>query len=196
MAVTITNKTCSACKKDLPTKSFCADKSRLGGLRHRCRQCEAVTYSVAQASKSPEVLEQWRAKRKAYIAANTAKIAEHRKAWKAANSDKIATQKKVWEAANADKMRASSANKAAKRRAWTNSGMTSRELGEWSKAQAKTCHWCDLDCADNFHIDHYFPLSKGGSHTPDNLVIACPTCNMRKGAKDPEVFRLQLKQAA
>jgi 5-methylcytosine-specific restriction endonuclease McrA len=32
------------------------------------------------------------------------------------------------------------------------------------------------------HLDHVIPWSKGGSDSPDNLVIACAPCNMRKKA--------------
>ncbi len=36
------------------------------------------------------------------------------------------------------------------------------------------------------HIDHILPKSRGGSDRLDNLVLACPTCNCRKGALTPE----------
>lgn len=44
-------------------------------------------------------------------------------------------------------------------------------------------------CGGEFeHIDHYIPLSKGGSHTLDNIRPACEKCNLRKSNKDPEEF--------
>lgn len=33
----------------------------------------------------------------------------------------------------------------------------------------------------NFHVDHVTPLSRGGSSAADNLCLACPDCNRRKG---------------
>jgi len=40
----------------------------------------------------------------------------------------------------------------------------------------------DVDPQD-FHIDHIVPVSKGGTHTYDNVQVAHPSCNSRKSAK-------------
>lgn len=36
-----------------------------------------------------------------------------------------------------------------------------------------------------FHLDHIEPLSRGGSNTDSNVQLLCPTCNLKKHAKDP-----------
>ena len=36
------------------------------------------------------------------------------------------------------------------------------------------------------HVDHIIPLSRGGTHTIDNLAIACKRCNLVKHDKLPE----------
>lgn len=35
------------------------------------------------------------------------------------------------------------------------------------------------------HIDHIFPVALGGTSDPSNIQLLCPTCNRKKGAKDP-----------
>jgi len=34
-----------------------------------------------------------------------------------------------------------------------------------------------------FEVDHIVPTSAGGETTPDNLCLACPTCNRHKSAR-------------
>jgi len=43
-------------------------------------------------------------------------------------------------------------------------------------------------------VDHRFPKSRGGSDHLDNLVLACNTCNARKGAKSDTEFLLWLSE--
>jgi 5-methylcytosine-specific restriction endonuclease McrA len=44
-------------------------------------------------------------------------------------------------------------------------------------------------------VDHMTPLCKGGSSKLENLVLACYTCNIRKGDSDYEMFIRSLKYA-
>jgi 5-methylcytosine-specific restriction endonuclease McrA len=42
--------------------------------------------------------------------------------------------------------------------------------------------------AKGYHVDHRVPLSRGDSNDISNIVLACPHCNLSKGAKLPEDF--------
>lgn len=46
------------------------------------------------------------------------------------------------------------------------------------------CAYC-LKPDDHLEQDHVTPLSRGGGHTPENIVPACRTCNASKHAKTP-----------
>lgn len=37
-------------------------------------------------------------------------------------------------------------------------------------------------------VDHLIPVSKGGKDTKENLVIACKTCNCRRGNRPVQEF--------
>jgi len=49
-------------------------------------------------------------------------------------------------------------------------------LARWSHA----CCYCGLWAT---HLDHVHPLSKGGADAEHNIVPACQSCNLSKGAK-------------
>lgn len=52
------------------------------------------------------------------------------------------------------------------------------------KFYGDSCAYCG-ECLrpKNTHIDHVIPVVSGGANWPSNLVPACSTCNIRKGAK-------------
>lgn len=53
------------------------------------------------------------------------------------------------------------------------------KLAEWlSKEKGKPCPYCKANEAQ--HIDHIIPVGKGGSHTWDNICVACDMCNKMK----------------
>lgn len=42
-----------------------------------------------------------------------------------------------------------------------------------------TCRYCG-STTPPFHLDHVYPVAKGGETTPNNLVTACRKCNAEK----------------
>ncbi|MCP3998998.1 MAG: HNH endonuclease, partial [bacterium] len=44
------------------------------------------------------------------------------------------------------------------------------------------CAYCGV--SDDLQWEHIIPRSAGGPDTIDNLVLACPECNLSKGTKD------------
>lgn len=59
------------------------------------------------------------------------------------------------------------------------------------------CEYCQTDerlTGIACEIDHIRPLAAGGTDAPENLCLACPTCNSHKWAKtegiDPETQQL------
>lgn len=61
---------------------------------------------------------------------------------------------------------------------------------DWLEMKATgACHYCkrtDLPLTQ----DHVLPLSRGGSHTKDNVVPACKPCNSSKRDKTPDEWAI------
>lgn len=61
---------------------------------------------------------------------------------------------------------------------------TKEDIEKQYAFQNGKCYYCEQNLAE-YHVDHYIPLSRGGSNGPENLVIACPHCNVSKNNKLP-----------
>ncbi len=57
---------------------------------------------------------------------------------------------------------------------------------KWQKGRCACCR--ALLRRTGYHVDHIYPISRGGSNAPSNLQLLCPRCNRSKGAKDPLEF--------
>ncbi len=67
-------------------------------------------------------------------------------------------------------------------------GVASIDMRRALEGQKHRCWWCQKKLKAVWHVDHRIPLSKGGEHGPANIVISCPTCNVRKNAMMPWEF--------
>lgn len=59
----------------------------------------------------------------------------------------------------------------------------------------RACRYCGrvLGPRARLHVDHVLPVSRGGSDEPENLVVACERCNVRKGSRLLEDTRMTLR---
>jgi 5-methylcytosine-specific restriction endonuclease McrA len=64
---------------------------------------------------------------------------------------------------------------------------TAADISSQFTRQKGLCFYCHEKLLA-YHVDHVMPLVRGGSNGPENLVIACPSCNMRKNARHPMDF--------
>jgi 5-methylcytosine-specific restriction endonuclease McrA len=130
---------------------------------------------------------------KEYRLINKERLAERKKVWNSMNSEKIAAQRYRWQKANPDRIAAYHHNRRAL--ALGNGGThTFSDIQTQYNRQMGKCFYCGKKVGNSYHVDHIVPLSKGGSNGPENIAIACPTCNMRKNAKMPEEFMEQISK--
>lgn len=213
---------CNACHEFLDLSFFGKDKRVKSGVNGRCKRCvnkkqqeyrlnnpgrhkdiesrsrlnnkqsfaEGKKRYYENIKKDPE----WQRKQKSLRASNKNIKQEYDRRYRIENRDKLNLISKQWEANNKDLSKQIKKSYKARRRGWMcfKSDAT-KDIFDWELAQAKYCHWCKIDCTNNYHIDHYIPLSKGGRHVLTNLVISCPTCNIRKNAKMPEEFLKEIE---
>lgn len=51
--------------------------------------------------------------------------------------------------------------------------------------QRSKCAICKNSLRSGYHVDHIYPIARGGKHEKSNVQLLCPSCNVRKSAKDP-----------
>ena len=51
------------------------------------------------------------------------------------------------------------------------------------KKQTIVCPYCNKYIRNerDLEIEHFIPVSRGGTHTKDNVIFVCKKCNSKKG---------------
>lgn len=165
-------KTCSCCRLEKAFYEFDRDATRKDGFVYRCKSC------ISEASAKSY------AKRKEKIAAQRLKT-------RGENRQKAVLMTAKWGKENPEKRRANQAGYRARKR-----GAEGRHSGAdiemLMRLQKRRCACCQVCIKDKYHIDHIHPLVLGGSNDRSNLQLLCPTCNTKKGPKDPIAFAQQI----
>lgn len=145
-------------------------------------------------------------RQKAYNQMNRKKVAEYQKRYAAARRTQLLEYWKQYYRKNRERRleyqrrywkqysqtlhgklsrRASVVNRRARKRSAQGSH-TPKELQEQLARQKHRCYYCNAKLGEkrnSYHADHIVPLSKGGTNYIDNIVLTCPTCNLKKGDK-------------
>lgn len=112
------------------------------------------------------------------------RITQYNRQWRVSNRDKAAFYSRKYRATNPDKVRANTMLRRT-RKLNAPGHHTEKDIGHQYKSQKGRCYYCKCKVGKTYHVDHVVPLSRGGSNGPENIVIACPTCNQQKSAKMP-----------
>lgn len=198
-------KVCAACRQSKPVAEFHKNSRMSDGVRSSCKPCtKAINQASIARHREKRLAEkradymrrkdapEFKARRKAHQKATKAEKAEYDRKRHLANRKAVAERARAWIKANPERRRVIVFNYDSRRRSWIRGGVSGRVIAAWLEAQDRRCHWCAVDCSDDFHIDHIIPLSRGGEHELHNMAVSCPSCNLRKNAKMPEQFLAEL----
>jgi 5-methylcytosine-specific restriction endonuclease McrA len=169
------------CQQLLPATSeyFANSKSSIDSLFHYCRACDSKRNKEYYLSHQEE--------KKKFRNDNRERLRKYQREHKVENN----LRAKAWAKDNPVRHLA----KSHKRRVLVqqNGGhFTSDDVKTQYEEQEGKCFYCDKKL-DKYHIDHLIPISRGGSNDKENICIACPECNFRKGNKTPEEFETYIK---
>lgn len=200
---------CSICLRELPeTVEFFNKNSHCPkGLLNICRQCRSEKrkreYSESEVvrAKNREAGQRryWadpeghRAKARAYAKEHSAEACERIRKWRENNPERYHASltyraRRDHFASKRDYYRAICENRRAQK-IGAQGKYTSKHVTAMLIAQSGRCFYCLAELTDMYHVDHVIPLSRGGSNSPDNLVLACPFCNTSKGNRSLEEWR-------
>lgn len=124
------------------------------------------------------------------VKSDPARLAAHRSQshdYYTKNKDRLRGIRREWARNNPDYIWRKCAERRARKK--QTAGIEKIDRNAIIQRDRATCYLCGdiLDTATTFpHVkyitlDHVIPLARGGTHTTDNLHVACHSCNSRKG---------------
>lgn len=173
---------CTNCDERLPATAFHKDANATGGLRSHCAECH-------------------KAKAREWYAANRERQAQREKDRRAADPERYRRWDMERYARDREKRIALATEHSHRRRLRLAQGdydptVTRSNLRH---QYGDRCFYCEIlldfkryprsgKPGNLATIEHIVPISAGGGHTWDNVVLACLDCNFRKNAKSMDVW--------
>jgi len=127
---------------------------------------------------------------------NIEKARSYRQRWLRENPEKARKASRVWRESNPDRYRETAKKWRVEHQDYWRKrvgtvGLTSEFKAEdWNLIQTVFGHRCAYCLRGDLPLtmDHVLPISRGGRHTPENVVPACKSCNSRK--KDRPIWMM------
>lgn len=166
------------------------------------RTKNAVEIKARRAASYLKNKDKIKASQARYYAANFEKVKAMRAAYHKANAAKLIAKALANRQANPERIKAYNAAylkahpetsrlHGLKRNAQKKSNSTPEQM-RLANIKIKTmlshrktdCAYCSIRfLTKEMHVDHIIPLVKGGCHSPENLTMACKSCNSSKNDK-------------
>ncbi len=185
----LAERSCAQCGQTFPAtlEYFSRSSSVKGGLRAKCLRCDSASVRAWQRKQGERFLVAQRAAKRAdyqhhrerRLAAVTARVLAIRERAAAGDPAALELLTRIRDAKRVNK----------RQRVAAPGRYTVADVARQYEAQRGLCFWCGEAVGAKYHVDHVIPLSRGGTHYPDNIVIACPPCNLSKNDKLPGEWR-------
>lgn len=148
-------------------------------MSKHCKSCSIALTPENKAAQRRLCVECLRSEKRTYASNNRDRMNRNAVEWRRRNPTKWKEYVSTYRKVNSDKY----VGYVQKRRA--QKAEVSSETIDRSVVFDRdngTCYLCgsQVDPTD-WHMDHIHPISKGGSHTYDNVRVTHPECNLRKG---------------
>jgi len=163
---------------------YAANKERVG-KRNRARYAANKEQMKAYRETNKERRKQ---QRRAYRETHKQQETEQQRIYRESNKEQTARTWRIWYIANRERViaRAHVGRHIRRGRIRNAEGThTVADIKAQYGRQKGKCYWCGKKLSKPYHLDHVVPLSRGGSNSPENIVISCPPCNLSKGNKLP-----------
>lgn len=158
-------KVCSACRAEQPVENFSTYR---GKPQSHCKSCRAAYVARYKQTERAKALQA-----KYYAGQRARSSADERREYLRSHRKK-----------NSDYYRSRDMTRRARKKATTVVAFSRADI---IKRDGLVCYLCGkVPGPGEVTLDHVVPLARGGSHTPDNVRVACFPCNRRKFTFTPE----------
>ena len=174
-------KKCSKCGNIKSLECFYVDNTRKDKRYPQCREC------VLKYKEKRKIYGQTYSL--SYYYENKEEIAEKKRIHRKNNPEYHRQRRLKWRKENPDKVRRNRHLRRARERGVVIGAISS--LKNMLRLQGYSCAICGKKeheipahkQGNVWHIDHILPISKGGSHTQNNVQVLCWPCNLSKRNK-------------
>lgn len=173
-------KLCNACGHPKTLDEFNKHKRNKDGLQTQCRDCQKNRYQENREARLEYS--------KQYAAAHPEVGRKAAEIWRNKHPELYTMRIDAWRKANPESIRGQK-NRRRARKQNCETPLTNSEWLEILEDFFYLCFWCGAPYEEQ---DHMVPLSKGGTHSKENVVPSCITCNRKKATKDPLEFLLSI----
>jgi len=182
---------CKVCVSEWGRHYYEANAEWIKGKSRQWRESNLQKAKDTDRRRYEENPERKKASARRYREAHPEKQKEYARRYREANAEKVREINRRWRVANPGRAAAIRHRRRA-RKVEAGGRHTAEDIRLQYEGQNGRCWWCGCKLDDTYHIDHRIPLARGGSNDASNIVIACPTCNLSKGARLPQEWNGRL----